>query len=62
MFEAPGAGTPVTPLGIPSCRKNSSGPPVVVVPAGQAVGAVTNVPFEQATVWGPKPPAAAGEA
>ena len=31
---------------------------MVVVPAGQAVGAVTKVPFEQATVLGPKPPAA----
>ena len=65
MVDLPGGGTPAIPVDIPFCKYKSKGPPTEL-PAGHAVGAVTQVTTPAALmhscVRGPKPPAAAGDA
>ena len=65
MVDLPGGGTPAIPVGVPSWMYSKSGPPTLL-PAGQAVGDVTQVtdPVEltHSNALGPNPPGAAGEA
>ena len=59
--DFPGGSTFGKPVPV-SWMNRRSGVPASVLPAGHGVGTVTQLPFEHATAFGPKPPAAAGDA